>query len=52
VGPSFARADVTDVINKILNVYIENRLEGEHFLSCFKRIGMDPFKERVYAESD
>lgn len=52
VGPSFARAEVTDVIDKILNVYVENRLEGEHFLSCFKRIGMDPFKERVYAESD
>jgi sulfite reductase (NADPH) hemoprotein beta-component len=52
VGPSFARAEVTDVIAKILDVYVECRNEDESFLSCFNRVGMDPFKERVYATAD
>ncbi|MEM9623393.1 MAG: nitrite/sulfite reductase, partial [Pseudomonadota bacterium] len=57
VGPSFAREEVTDVIDTVLNVYLEQRLSGdaeqqESFLSCFQRIGMEPFKERVYATSD
>ena len=57
VGPSFARAEVTEVINTILEVYLENRLESdsenqESFLSCFRRIGIAPFKERVYATTD
>ncbi len=57
IGPSFARDEVTGVIDTILNVYLENRLdEGgeqtESFLSCFHRLGLEPFKERVYATSD
>ena len=50
VGPSFARQDVPDVIATILDVFIEQRFENENFLGCFQRIGMDLFKERIYAE--
>lgn len=52
VGPSFARRDVNDVINKIFDVYLANRTQEEHFLNCFKRIGLEPFKESIYASSD
>ena len=52
VGPSFARQDVPDVIATILDVFVEQRLEQESFLGCFQRIGMDLFKERIYAEPD
>ena len=49
IGPSFARDDVPQVVEQILDVYVHRRIEEEPFLSCFRRIGMEPFKERVYA---
>lgn len=50
LGPSFARADVTQVIGKILDTYTTQRVnENESFIACFRRVGMDPFKEYVYA---
>ncbi|MCU1717206.1 nitrite/sulfite reductase [Pseudomonas sp. 5P_3.1_Bac2] len=49
LGPSFAEADMADVIDKIIKVYVERRTEEESFLDTFRRIGVDPFKERVYA---
>ena len=38
-----------DVIDKIIKVYVEQRTEEESFLDTYRRIGIDPFKERVYA---
>jgi len=52
LGPSFARAEMADVIEKIINVYTENRTEEELFVDTFRRIGMAPFKERVYAKAN
>ncbi len=49
LGPSFAQDDVPDVIEKILNCYVELRQPEEGFIDTFERIGLDPFKERVYA---
>ncbi|CAM3971181.1 nitrite/sulfite reductase [Vreelandella rituensis] len=49
LGPSFFREDVPDVIDKILKVYVEQRHEEERFLDTYRRIGLKPFKERVYA---
>lgn len=49
LGPSFARDDMPDVIAKIIDVYVANRTEEEEFIDTYRRIGIDPFKERVYA---
>jgi sulfite reductase (NADPH) hemoprotein beta-component len=49
LGPSFAQDVMPDVIEKIISVYVERRTEEEQFLDTFRRIGIDPFKERVYA---
>ncbi|MGC4011873.1 MAG: nitrite/sulfite reductase [Pseudomonas sp.] len=49
LGPSFAQEQMADVIEKIINVYVEQRTEEERFLDTYRRIGIDPFKERVYA---
>lgn len=49
LGPSFSQDDVPDVIEKILNVYVENRIEGESFIETYRRIGITLFKERAYA---
>jgi sulfite reductase (NADPH) hemoprotein beta-component len=52
LGPSFARADMPEVIKKIIAVYVENRHEDELFIDTYKRVGIDPFKERVYAKAN
>jgi sulfite reductase (NADPH) hemoprotein beta-component len=51
IGPSFSRADVPRIIDTILGVYVASRFEGESFLHCFRRIGLEPFKEQVYAKA-
>ena len=48
LGPSFSRADVTSVIEQILGVYLERRVQDETFIQCFRRIGLEPFKVEVY----
>lgn len=49
LGPSFYREDVPDVIDKVLQVYVEKRLDEERFLDTYRRVGHQAFKERVYA---
>jgi len=49
LGPSFAQDEVPEVISKLLETYVNNRTEEERFLDTYRRIGIEPFKERVYA---
>ncbi|WP_447553037.1 nitrite/sulfite reductase [Vreelandella sp. EE22] len=49
LGPSFFREDVPNVVEKVLEVYVAERHEDERFLDTYRRIGLKPFKERVYA---
>lgn len=49
IGPSVAQADVPETIDRIIRVYLEHRQEGERFLDTYRRIGLAPFKARVYA---
>jgi sulfite reductase (NADPH) hemoprotein beta-component len=49
LGPSFAQEEMAEVIEKIVTVYVEKRVEDERFIDTFRRIGIEPFKERVYA---
>ena len=48
IGPSFAAEEMPDVVAKILQVYVDHRHADERFLDTFDRIGIDPFKNRVY----
>lgn len=52
IGPSVSRDEVPDVVERILDTYVELRGDGESFLACFRRIGIEPFKERVYVSAD
>lgn len=49
LGPSFSRESMPDVVARIIDVYVDHRTEEEAFLDTYRRIGIDPFKERVYA---
>jgi len=53
IGPSFARADVPDVVERLIECYLERRdSEAERFIDVVHRIGIQPFKERVYGDPD
>jgi len=49
IGPSFAAAEVPDVVARLIDVYVEQRHPGERFIDTVRRLGLEPFKERVYA---
>jgi sulfite reductase (NADPH) hemoprotein beta-component len=50
IGPSVPQAAVANTIATILAVYVEQReAEQETFLQTVRRIGVEPFRERVYA---
>ena len=49
IGPSVAQADVAPTIERIVEVYRAQREDGERFIETYRRIGLKPFKERVYA---
>lgn len=51
LGPSFCREEMPDIIGKILDVYVTNRQGDELFIDTYRRIGLDPFKESVYAKN-
>jgi sulfite reductase (NADPH) hemoprotein beta-component len=48
IGPSVAQAEVASTIERIVGVYREEREDGERFIETVRRIGIKPFKERVY----
>jgi len=49
MGPAVAKNQITPAIINILSVYVQIRLEDETFLQTVKRVGLEPFREKVYA---
>ncbi|WP_151965302.1 nitrite/sulfite reductase [Acinetobacter soli] len=49
LGPSFAADAVPDVVEEILNTYLDLRQDQERFIDTYRRVGIQPFKERAYA---
>jgi sulfite reductase (NADPH) hemoprotein beta-component len=49
IGRSFTFAQIPEVIARLLQVYVRERFEDERFIDTVRRIGLDPFKEFVYA---
>lgn len=52
LGPSFGADDMPSVIQKLVDVYVENRTAEELFIDTYRRIGAAPFKERVYVKAN
>ena len=51
IGPSFAAAEMPDVIAKLIDTYIGERHVDELFVDTVHRLGIAPFKARVYGEA-
>ncbi len=49
LGRALPKNEITQAVGTILEVYIQQRLEEESFLDTVKRVGMEPFQEKVYA---
>jgi sulfite reductase (NADPH) hemoprotein beta-component len=50
LGPAVSKEDIAGVVKTILEVYVElRRTENETFLATVRRLGVSPFKEKVYA---
>ncbi|WP_271410653.1 nitrite/sulfite reductase [Pseudomonas sp. Q1-7] len=52
IGPSFSAEEVPDVIEKVVATFRDHREADEPFVDTLRRIGLEPFKERVYARAE
>jgi len=51
IGPAFARAQIPEVVQKLVTTYLKLRdSENEHFIDVVERLGIEPFKQAVYAK--
>ncbi|MEZ5837187.1 MAG: nitrite/sulfite reductase [Geminicoccaceae bacterium] len=50
LGPGFAYDRITDAVETIIETYLAGRTsQKENFLSYYRRVGVQPFKEALYA---
>ena len=49
IGPSFSAHQMPTVIERLLQVYVRDRIDNEPFIETVQRLGVAPFKEHVYA---
>jgi sulfite reductase (NADPH) hemoprotein beta-component len=49
IGPSVRQRDVATTIERIVDVYRAKREDGERFIDTYRRVGVKPFKDFVYA---
>lgn len=52
IGPSFSAAEVPTVIERIVETFTDLRVGPERFIDTFNRVGLEPFKARVYARME
>jgi sulfite reductase (NADPH) hemoprotein beta-component len=52
LGPAVPAAKVADSVDRLVEVYLRERQGEERFLDTYRRVGLVPFKEAVYAEAD
>jgi len=48
LGPAVEADKVVEAVDALVATYLEARADGERFVDTYRRIGAQPFKERVY----
>jgi sulfite reductase (NADPH) hemoprotein beta-component len=51
LGPALPGDKVPEAVEQMVEVYLRERKGGERFLDTFRRTGVAPFKEAVYADA-
>ncbi len=49
LGPAVPKSEVPGALRKLINTYVDLREGEEAFLDTYRRVGLEPFKERLYA---
>jgi sulfite reductase (NADPH) hemoprotein beta-component len=49
IGPAVKSDDVVQAVDTLVDCYLKLRNEGEKFPDTYRRVGMKPFKEALYA---
>jgi sulfite reductase (NADPH) hemoprotein beta-component len=49
IGPAFPADRVAGAVETLVSTYVSLRSPGERFLDTYRRLGMQPFKESLYA---
>jgi sulfite reductase (NADPH) hemoprotein beta-component len=52
VGRAFSAEEVTDAVETVIDVYLARRVNGERLAETVRRIGLGPFKERLYGTDE
>ena len=47
-GPGFDEDGIVDAVEKVADLYLDQRQDGERFVDTYRRIGMPAFKEALY----
>jgi sulfite reductase (NADPH) hemoprotein beta-component len=50
MGPGFGAHEIADAVERVVNLYLKERIPGERFLDTYRRVGMEPFKNIAYLE--
>ncbi len=48
IGPAVQKQDVVTVVERVLEVFVEQRKEEEKFIDVVRRVGLKPFADKVY----
>ena len=51
LGPGFDEDGIVDAVETVIQTYLELRQEGEKFIDAYRRLGPDPFKDKLYNAS-
>ena len=49
IGPAVTADKVVEAVDALVATYLEARTDGERFVDTYRRIGAQPFKEKLYA---
>ncbi len=52
IGPSFSAEEMPQVVQKLIDVYVQERTPEERFIDTVRRLGLAPFKTNVYAKNE
>ena len=47
-GPGFDEDGIVDAVERVADLYLGVREDGERFIDTYRRLGFEPFKEAIY----
>jgi len=50
LGPGFTKNEIGPAVERVVDLYLREREDGERFLDTVRRMGIEPFKNVAYAE--